>query len=231
MSADITQAAISYFGLPDNAQMVEGGPVGSFAFVIGPLTEDQMRGIADRMKALAEFENPRPKVYVPHAWVAKREVPPFVIPLVAYGDERAVAWKDLRDNQKHGRQPMCDHIEPEMRTSEELRAEYASMTVADKAKFGSFKRYEAYALQTMAADDAIEPSEGAGGRKVQHVDVPVDEVPAELPDAVWVHAKDLNDNQLPLVSDRKVEDWVTYYLLQVSMLTDEQRAKYVAGGA
>jgi hypothetical protein len=54
MSTDIAQAAISYFGLPENARMVEGGALGEFAFCIGPLTEGQMRGIADRMKAMSE---------------------------------------------------------------------------------------------------------------------------------------------------------------------------------
>lgn len=49
----VQQAAISYFGLPEGATLVEGGPIGHFAFII-PLTEEHLRGIADRMKALTQ---------------------------------------------------------------------------------------------------------------------------------------------------------------------------------
>lgn len=57
MSTDITRAAISYFGLPDGTWCMTSPTPGTFAFVI-PLTEEHLRGIADRMKALAEPLDP-----------------------------------------------------------------------------------------------------------------------------------------------------------------------------
>lgn len=182
MSADIQQAAISYFGLPEGTSLVEGGPVGAFAFVI-PLTEEHLRGIADRMKALAEpIEQ---LVFAPN----------------------------------------------EMKTRDELRAEYNAMPAAEKAKWGSFGRYEAHSAMGMAGDDAIEPSEGAGGRKVQHVDVPEADARSALPDAVWVPQPELTQEQIMMSSDTKAGGGAQHWLIQTAMLTTEQQAKYAKGGA
>lgn len=171
----VEQAAISYFGLPEGATLVEGGPVGHFAFII-PLTEEHLRGIADRMKAMDE---PVERGPMPRAL---------------------------------------------MKSQQELRAEYNAMSQAERGRFGSFNQYCVESTMGMAADDGVEipHSEGVGGRKVQHVDGPVEEE-SGLPDAVWVVTSDLNAYQLPMVSE---QDGV-WSLIQVAMLTDEQRAKYV----
>jgi hypothetical protein len=71
-----------------------------------------------------------------------------------------------------------------------------------------------------------EPStEGVGGRKVAHVEVPKEEGDAGLPASVWVRDADLMRSQVGLASDTRNENGPEY-LLQVSMLTDEQKAKY-----
>lgn len=75
-----------------------------------------------------------------------------------------------------------------------------------------------------------EPTEGVGGRKVLHVDVPDDEpvTGGELPAAVWVYVSDLVGNQRQLCSDgRHVFGAIEpEALVQVDLLTSEQRAKY-----
>ena len=179
MSADIAQAAISYFGLPEGTTLVEGGPVGAFAFII-PLTEEHLRGIADRMKVMDE-------------------------PI-----EQVVFTPS------------------EMKTREQLRAEYNALSPQQRARFGSFGRFESQALMGVAGEDAIEPSEGEGGRKVQHVDAPVEEE-SGLPDAVWVPGYALDASQILMASDHNVTR--NRYLVQVAMLNDTQRAKYAKGGA
>lgn len=178
----VQEAAISYFGLPEGTTLVEGGPVGAFAFII-PLTEEHLRGIADRMKAMAE------------------PLQPATI-----------------------EQPAIAH----MAAHNELRAEWNMLSQAERGRFGSFGRYAAHSAMGMAADDGVEipHSEGAGGRKVQHVDAPTEEE-SGLPDAVWVRKADVTKEQIVMASDCDGVD----YLIQVAMLTPEQRAKYAKGGA
>jgi len=167
MSIDIAQAAISYFGLPEGTTLVEGGPVGAFAFII-PLTEEHLRGIADRMKAMAEIAGPA-AVFVPATW------------------------------------------------REQLRLKWIDLSQAERARFGSFGRYAAQSAMGMAADDAIEPA-------------PAD-VPGASTEAVWVPSYELQEAQFNLVSDSKKDCGLELCLIQVAMLTDEQRAKYRKGGA
>lgn len=184
MSAAIQQAAISYFGLPEGTQMVEGGPLGCFAFVI-PLTEEHMRGIADRMKALSELI------------------------------EDAVVFAPSLT-----------------KTKDELRAEYNAMSKDQKGNWGSFGQYCAASVMGTAQDDAIEPeAQGAGGRKIMHVNVPEEEQSA-LPDAVWVPDNELSMHQIDMASDRDVHEGVGFVcLMQVAMLTEAQRSKYAKDGA
>lgn len=177
----VQEAAISYFGLPEGTTLVEGGPVGAFAFII-PLTEEHLRGIADRMKAMAETAAPA-AVFVASP------------------------------------------------SRDELRAEWDKLSQADRGRFGSFGRYAAQSAMGLAADDAIEPTEGVGGREVKHVDAPVEAAPSALPDAVWVPLDDVSDQQRLMASDWQNTSDNVEYLIQVAMLTDEQRAKYAAGGA
>lgn len=175
MSAAISQAAISYFGLPEGTQLVEGGPAGHFAFVI-PLTEEHLRGIADRMKALAEP--------VPYE------------------------------------QTIEAHLS--VPTREQLRADWNKLTPKEQGVYGSFG---------MFCKAEIMASPGIGGREVQHVDAPVDAAPSALPDAVWVSQRDMLAHQVDLASEvQQLGGGARNYLMQVIMLTDEQRIKY-AGGA
>lgn len=194
MSADIQRAAISYFGLPEGTQMVEGGPLGCFAFVI-PLTEEHMRGIADRMKALSE---PADLMTQPAYYIG------------ADGKEHPIIGFGANTKSK-----------------EELRDEYNGMAAKDRARFGSFGQYCAQSAMGMAQDDAIEPeAQGAGGRKVMHVDTPEEEQSA-LPDTVWVANYDLTREQGAMASDHRKGQC----LMQVAMLTEAQRSKYAKDGA
>lgn len=69
--------------------------------------------------------------------------------------------------------------------------------------------------------DAVESSEGIGGRKVQHVDVADEqEAVSELPAAVWMPESDLTDVQKHMASDHDPRKGS--YLVQVSMLDDRQ---------
>lgn len=73
-------------------------------------------------------------------------------------------------------------------------------------------------------------SEGVGGRKVVHVDVPEQQdADIELPAAVWVPAWDASAEQIATRSDYRYRlDGAEGcdYLLQVALLTPEQKAKY-----
>lgn len=84
---------------------------------------------------------------------------------------------------------------------------------------------EQYASQSMRT--LVGQTEGAGGREVKHVDVPAEEDSGALPDAVWVDAKDLTDQQKHLSSDYRGQVDRREYLVQVSMLTPEQLDKAV----
>lgn len=182
MSAAIQQAAISYFGLPEGTQMVEGGPLGCFAFVI-PLTEEHMRGIADRMKALSE------PIHTEPGWTAP------------------------------------------LKTRDELRSEYNAMSIKERGRFGSFNQYCIESTMGLVQDDAIEPeAQGAGGRKVMHVNAPEEEQSA-LPEAVWLPSKEITHEQRIMMSDSKAVDGKPWCLVQVAMLTEDQRNKYAKGGA
>lgn len=183
MSTDIAQAAISYFGLPEGTTLVEGGPVGAFAFII-PLTEEHLRGIADRMKAMAE----------------PIEQAPAIIRMTSL-------------------------------SRDELRAEWEKMDGVARGRFGSFGRYAAHSAMGMAADDGVEipHSEGAGGRKVQHVDAPAEEQ-SGLPDAVWIRYADAGVMEMNFASDLQFRDGENWTLVQTAMLSEANRAKYVDVG-
>lgn len=138
----------------------------------------------------------------------------------------------------------------------QLREDWAALTPAERGKYKSFARYKTHRqAEQFEADglsgvwrerpteevdklvrgeqarigadirEGFEPSEGIGGRKVQHVDVPEEpEAESELPAAVWAHAAELTDTQLIMSSDADAERKM--YLIQVDMLTPEQKAKY-----
>lgn len=67
-------------------------------------------------------------------------------------------------------------------------------------------------------------TEGVGGRKVVHVDVPEEQGDAGLPASVWVHWADMQTGQKEMSSDW--DELKQCYLLQVALLTPEQKAKY-----
>lgn len=192
----VQQAAISYFGLPEGASLVEGGPIGHFAFII-PLTEEHLRGIADRMKALSE-----------------------PVPQPERGEMITMAP-----------------------TQDELRAIWNGLTQKEQGKYGSFGVFQFKVLNDAfcdVADSIPVPGgyrEGAqpvvdmlNGRKVQHIDAPVEEEQG-LPQAVWVSHRDMLGHQVDLASEvQQLGGVARNYLMQVAMLTEEQRIKY-AGGA
>lgn len=70
-------------------------------------------------------------------------------------------------------------------------------------------------------------SEGVAGRTVVHADVPEEDGDAGLPAAVWAPISEMSDQQAMLVSDARGGKG----LLQVALLTDEQKAKYVQNTA
>lgn len=122
-------------------------------------------------------------------------------------------------------------------TDAELRQAYNAMSPAQRSAYGSFARFRAmcggaypYADRELRefADieaGAPEPSEGVGGRKVQHVDVEGQADAAEMPDAVWVPAYGMANYQFDVSSEYDAVE--NRYLMQVAMLTPEQRTKYV----
>ena len=220
----VQEAAISYFGLPEGTTLVEGGPVGAFAFII-PLTEEHLRGIADRMKAMAEANSPVPIVSTPHVWLHKAQVSRGNERLAEHNGNVAISWDSLTEHQQRGRRPIPGAQVFTAPTQEQLRAEWEKMDGAARGRFGSFGRYAAQSAMGMAADDAIEPTEGAGGRKVQHVDAPHEEQ-SGLPDAVWILSDDANMAQKMYASDTKPGE----LLVAWHMLTEYQKAKYVKGG-
>lgn len=136
-------------------------------------------------------------------------------------------------------------------SDEELRQDYASLQPALKSRFGSFGRYKAWRMEnkqpspaqfeadglagtwqestkTMKLGDPITPtSEGVGCRKVQHVDAPEEEE-SELPAAVWVPDAEGEHYPVAMASDSRwnadAGQWE--HLIQVALLTPEQKAKY-----
>jgi len=63
-------------------------------------------------------------------------------------------------------------------------------------------------------------TEGVGGRKVAHVDVPEEQ--GDVVRAVWIRVEDVEAHQVAFASDTREG----CYLLHPAMLTDEQKAKY-----
>ncbi len=121
------------------------------------------------------------------------------------------------------------------------RDDYSALSPQEKGKYKSFQRYKAHRMaeqanegpifatfaEAKAAYDAMlnEPSEGVGGRKVQHIDVAEEqEAVSELPAAVWLWFDEATPQQAAMASDRN--DAEGRYLVQVDMLTPEQKAKY-----
>lgn len=104
---------------------------------------------------------------------------------------------------------------------EVLRVRYNLLSAKDKAQYGSFARY----CSTWQRDEV-----GSNGREVKHVDAPV-EADGGLPEAVWVPAHDVLAHQVALASDEKRIKGMPHSLLQVAVLDEVQRAKYVPGGA
>lgn len=87
---------------------------------------------------------------------------------------------------------------------QQWRDDYAALSPKEKGQFKSFARYKAYRQA-----EQFEPEEP--------------EAVSELPAAVWVHSDDVMQAQIGMASDK---DWVKGFLLQVDMLTPEQKAKY-----
>lgn len=238
MSTDIQQAALSYFGLPDNARMVEGGAVGEFAFCIGPLTEEQMRGIADRMKAMAEMENPRPLIGVPHVWLHANQLSrkQLLISLGSYGVEYAMAWTDLTEHQRLGRNPTeganvwsegaggREVVHVDAPVDEQDAMPGAVWVPAEdfedyQLPLASDQRTVDWCVQYLLQEALLTEKQRAKYVKTNDQD------------AVWVPERDLNLQQILMASDSQKDKGITKHLMQVALLSGEQRHKYAKGGA
>lgn len=111
------------------------------------------------------------------------------------------------------------------------RDDYSALSPQEKGKFKSFQLYKSVRqLQQQEqeiAEALSEQSEGVGGRKVQHVDVAEEqEAVSELPAAVWVPHDDSTVEQRMFASAMDSSGVFVRYLIQVDMLTPEQKVKY-----
>lgn len=109
-------------------------------------------------------------------------------------------------------------------TREELREQYNALSPQERSQYGAFHRYEAW--RRGMAMDAVISGEGAGGRKIVHVDAPEEE--SAKPPAVWVDNQYMVEYQKPMASE--YDEVNARWLLQEVMLTPEQRARYVQPG-
>lgn len=135
-------------------------------------------------------------------------------------------------------------------SDDEMRRDYTALQPALKSRFGSFARYKAWRMEnkqpspepvfidTRTGDpfspapevaealiNATQPSQGIGGRKVQHVDAPEEESDG-LPESVWVFGLDMQTGQHGMASDSRECPGGAEYLMQTVFLTPEQKAKY-----
>lgn len=94
----------------------------------------------------------------------------------------------------------------------QMRDQYNALTPSERSRYGSFARF--------CAGTPVQ-SVGANGRDVKHVEV--EEEPAQI-DVVWVRDGDATDTQQRFASDY---DKKKGFLVQVAMLTPEQKARYV----
>lgn len=72
--------------------------------------------------------------------------------------------------------------------------------------------------------DTTQDAKGVGGREIKHVHVDEEPVGDALPETVWAHGLDVEPHQAAMASD--ANPGRNEYLLQVSMLTPEQKARY-----
>jgi hypothetical protein len=206
-SSMFLQAAASYWGIPPD-QLILGKQSGAIDGVFSvqlniALTPDDLVGITHRMGQMAQPE------------AQEQEDPVFV---------------------------------PDDLNLEQLHDDWAALTQTERGRFKSFARYKAHrqaeqfdeylaqnplhlpngrhpAFKEVVSVGCEQPSEGVGGRKVQHVDVAEEqEAVSELPAAVWVHWTDMQTGQKEMSSDW--DELKQCYLLQVALLTAEQKAKY-----
>jgi hypothetical protein len=195
------QAAASYWGIPPD-QLIMGKQSGAIDGVFSvqmtiALTPEDLVGITHRMGQMAQPE-------------AQAQVEPVFVP-----DEMNL---------------------------EQLRDDWAALTQTERGKFKSFARYKAHrqeeqfdeyltqnpinlpngrhpAFKEVVSVGCEQPSEGVGGRKVQHVDVAEEpEAVGELPAAVWLPECELTEVQKQMASDHDPRKG--NYLVQVSMLDD-----------
>lgn len=106
-------------------------------------------------------------------------------------------------------------------SDDEMRRDYTALQPGLKSRFGSFARYKAWRMENK--QPVVDQTEGVGGRKVQHVDAPEEEE-SKLPAAVWVHNEDMVQYQMAMASE--YDESTAQWLVQVTMLTPEQKAKY-----
>jgi hypothetical protein len=102
-------------------------------------------------------------------------------------------------------------------------AEYDRMTASERAPYGARWKYIEARVAEALNVGRTEQTQGIGGRKVSHVDAPETAAP-ELPDAVWVWASDVTDQQKALSSSYSIDR--DSFLVQTVMLTPEQTVKY-----
>lgn len=207
MSLD--KAVISWYGLPEDRTAIAGGEAaGTFVFVVTATAEDLV-GIAQRMQATTEVDQPVFRAGLSQAEMREAYNAMSAAERGKYGSfARYCAMRMVPEYAPSG-----DVEQPDGKINMILPELSEGVGTMDGAG---------------AADmTAVAPSEGVGGRKVVHVDVPEEAAP-ELPAAVWVAVDDLTQGQGNMASDRRGVSGETEYLLQVDMLTAEQREKYGA---
>lgn len=220
-SARFLKAAASYFGVPPD-QLILGGQLGTIdgvfklQFTIA-ITPHDLIGITHRMVQLADPEAQIDQLIAePRAGMSLEQSEQFD------AEGLTGTWRNVPTVQDVIRNPekfvgvagLEDIVESAAKLSKTVRA-------------AAVAAYEAEAANM--SEPAAEQSEGIGGRKVIHVDAPEDGAESALPAAVWVPCEEVSQEQVNMRSDYRYREDNTEavdYLLQVALLTPEQRDKY-----
>jgi hypothetical protein len=213
-------AAGSYFGIP--ADQLVGGSVEDDGDVIVAvlrvaLSTHDLVGITGRMQAQAEPEQAQEG--------AKS------------GAGDAIALPTCEEVARHPERfkgPQDEGSGMIVNLVAEFGREYDALSQAEKAKHGSRFAYVMKLAQKADADYGSKlgaaimarSEKGVGGREIAHVDAPQGPDDGRLPESVWVPTSELEPHQLMMASDTDLP--TARSLIQVAMLTPEQKAKYAA---
>lgn len=121
-------------------------------------------------------------------------------------------------------------------TVEAMREAYNALSKAEKGRYGSFARYMADVSDlivevnqswgpTPVAMPRSSLNTEAHARQVVHVDAPEEPEPVSM-DAIWVDGNHLTSSQRGMAIDNDGR----FYLMNASMLTDEQKQKAKESG-